>query len=70
MHVQGKGVLADIYRTLINKFDPSSAASAADADEAGITSCIPHPSAPNLWMYKVIGKSILSLCTESLNVLN
>ena len=51
LHVQGEGILHDIYRSLVGQFDPS----AMDGIEFQTDPCLPNPSIPNYHMYKVIG---------------
>ncbi|CAH1790156.1 unnamed protein product [Owenia fusiformis] len=58
MHVDGKGVLADMYRELITTFDPMSKDTTERLEAKG---CLPNASAPDYKLYQLIS-SILSLC--------
>ncbi len=53
MHVQGEGVLADVYRALITQFDPVDKINLQLIDT---TPCLPNPSTPDYETYKTIGK--------------
>ncbi|XP_064611706.1 DC-STAMP domain-containing protein 2-like [Liolophura sinensis] len=51
MHVQGDGIIADMYRALISLFDPLTS---LDTD-LDTTSCLPNPSVPNYSVYQTVG---------------
>ena len=53
MHVQGEGVMSDIYRALVSRFDP------IDQEEIMVDTkaCLPHPTTPDYAIYRTIGKS-------------
>ena len=52
MHVEGDGVLADMYRSLITAFDPVEDVN----PNIDTTMCLPNPHEPNLDTYRTIGK--------------
>ena len=51
MHVEGEGILSDMYRALITTFDPM------DKVDMSIdtTPCLPDPSIPDFATYQRIG---------------
>lgn len=51
LHVEGEGVLSDIYRALITQFD-SMGQSPTYIDT---TNCLPNPQCPDLNTYRIIG---------------
>ena len=57
LHIEGEGVLSDMYRSLITQFDP------IDNPPASMDSatCLPTPSKPNYDEYIKIGK-FLCVC--------
>lgn len=52
MHVQGKGAMSDMYRSMVSMFDPV----AETGVELDPTECLPYPYEPNWKIYDEIGK--------------
>ena len=52
MHVQGDGVLSDIFRALVTQFDP------IQKSDVNIDTrpCLPNPIEPNWIAYRCIGR--------------
>lgn len=51
MHVQGEGILSDIYRAMITQFDPVQ----GQQISIDTTPCLPNPSPPDYDTYIMIG---------------
>ena len=52
MNIKGKGLMADIYRTLATQFDPNSDNTFAVA----AIDCLPNARLPDYYIYKVVGR--------------
>ncbi|XP_078000576.1 DC-STAMP domain-containing protein 2-like [Glandiceps talaboti] len=57
MKVQGEGLMADLYREVINSFDPMSGKNSS----IDTTRCLPNPEPPDMTSYRTIG-SIYGIC--------
>jgi hypothetical protein len=52
IHVEGEGVLADLYRSVANAFQPLGVKMAVDN-----AACLPNPIPPDFGSYLMIGTS-------------
>ena len=52
VNVKGKGLMADIYRTLATQFDPNT----DDSFVVDAVDCLPNPRLPDYYIYKVVGR--------------
>lgn len=53
MHVEGKGVMADIHRVILGAFDTLMRGDVTQ----GMRTCIVIPSEPRYDIYKLVGES-------------
>lgn len=51
IHVEGEGLLADLYRSMVNAFRPLGVKTEIDT-----TPCLPDPTPPDFRCYIYLGK--------------
>ena len=64
LRVEGKGIMADMYRAIISNMDPRS----GKAMTLDTTPCLPKGSEPDYAKYKTIGQYYNLCCSYKINV--